>query len=61
MLVERALAGRIGWWISPTYRMADDVWRSLKASLAGVAIDKSESMRRLELPGGGVIRVRSGH
>ena len=61
LLVERALAGRIGWWISPTYRMADDVWRSLKASLAGVAIDKSESMRRLELPGGGVIRVRSGH
>jgi phage terminase large subunit-like protein len=61
LLIERALAGRIGWWISPTYRMADDVWRSLKASLAGVATDKSESMRRLDLPGGGVIRVRSGH
>ena len=60
-MIERALRGKTGWWISPSYRMADDVWRSLKASLAGAVFEKNEAMRRLELPGGGVIRVRSGH
>jgi len=61
LLVERALAGLTCWWISPTYRMADDVWRSLKATLGGVWRAKHEGMRRIELPGGGVIGVRSGH
>lgn len=60
-MIERALAGRVCWWISPTYAMADDVWRSLKISLGGAIQDKSEDMRRIALPGGGVIRVRSGH
>jgi phage terminase large subunit-like protein len=61
LVIERALAGLTAWWISPTYRMADDVWRSLKATLAGVALEKDERMRRIALPGGGVIRVQSGH
>lgn len=61
LLIERALTGKTGWWISPTFRMADDVWRSLKTSLTGVWCDKSEDMRRLDLPGDGVIVVRSGH
>jgi phage terminase large subunit-like protein len=61
LLIERALAGKIGWWISPTYRMADDVWRSLKTALDTVTVEKSEDMRRLVLPGGGMIVVRSGH
>ncbi|MBN1200624.1 MAG: hypothetical protein JXJ20_02090 [Anaerolineae bacterium] len=61
LLIERALDGLTGWWISPTYRMADDVWRGLKASLSGVWRVKCEDMRRIELPGGGVIVVRSGH
>lgn len=60
-MVERALTGLTCWWISPTYGMADDVWRGLKATLAGVWRDKNEGLRRIELPGGGVIRVRSGH
>ncbi|MGQ9850812.1 MAG: terminase large subunit domain-containing protein [Aggregatilineaceae bacterium] len=60
-MVERALAGRVCWWIAPTYRMADDVWRSFKATLAGVWQAKDEDMRRIDLPGGGVIAVRSGH
>lgn len=60
LLVERALAGRVGWWISPTYRMADDVWRDLKAALSGAIVRKNEEMRRLDVAGGGVIRVRSG-
>ena len=61
LMVERALAGRVCWWIAPTYRMADDVWRSFKATLAGVWQAKDEDMRRIDLPGGGVIAVRSGH
>ncbi len=49
------------WWISPSYAMADDVWRSLKSSLASAWRAKNEDLRRIDLPGGGVIRVRSGH
>src|SRR5690606_1085780 len=60
LLVERALAGGVGWWISPTYRMADDVWRDLKRVLDGAIARKNEEMRRLDVIGGGVIRVRSG-
>jgi phage terminase large subunit-like protein len=60
LIVERALAGRVCWWISPTYRMADDVWRSLKTTLVGTWIDKNEDMRRIQLRSGGVIRVQSG-
>jgi phage terminase large subunit-like protein len=41
--------------------MADDVWRCLKSSLSGVWCDKNEDMRRIDLPGDGVIIVRSGH
>ena len=61
LLVERALAGRTCWWISPTFRMADDVWRSLKVALDGAITGKNETMRRLDLPGGGLIVVRSAH
>jgi phage terminase large subunit-like protein len=61
LMVERALDGRVCWWISPTFRMADDVWRGLKVALDGAIVGKSESMRRLDLLGGGVIIVRSGH
>jgi phage FluMu gp28-like protein len=61
LTIDRALAGRVCWWISPTYRMADDVWRSLKTTLDGEWIDKNETLRRIDLPGGGVIRVQSGH
>ncbi len=61
LAIERALGGRVVWWISPTYRMAQDVWRSLRATLAGAWTEKNESMREIALPGGGLIRVRSGH
>ena len=61
LLVERALTGRICWWISPTFRMADDVWRALKTALDGAIAAKHEDRRRLTLRGGGEIRVQSGH
>jgi phage terminase large subunit-like protein len=60
-MIEHALAGQVCWWISPTFRMADDVWRGLKAWLAPVPHEKDQSMRRLDFPNGGVIRVQSGH
>ena len=41
LMIDRALAGGVCWWISPTYRMADDVWRSLKTTLGGDGRSKS--------------------
>jgi hypothetical protein len=40
--------------------MAADVWRSLKATLAGEWVEKNEQLRTVILSGGGVLRVRSG-
>ena len=51
-----------GWWLAPTLMMAGQVWRDLKASLRylpGIAI--SESERRIDIAGGGMIAVRSAH
>ena len=50
------------WWLAPTYQMASQTWRDLKndvRQLRGVAI--SESEKRIDLPGGGMIAVRSAH
>ena len=48
------------WWVAPTYKMADQIWRDLKKSvkhLAGIEISASE--RRIDLPKGGMIAIRS--
>ena len=62
-LLETAIKERKrGWWLAPTAMMASQVWRDLKASLRympGVSI--SESERRIDLAGGGMIAVRSAH
>ncbi|GAB4573107.1 MAG: hypothetical protein Kow0077_14470 [Anaerolineae bacterium] len=60
-LLDVARQGGVGWWVAPTYGVADAVWRSLKGALEGVWVEKQEQGRRLVLPGGGVIQVRSGH
>jgi len=60
-LLDAARRGGLGWWIAPTYGLADAVWRSLKAALEGVWVEKNEQMRLVILPGGGAIQVRSGH
>ena len=60
-LLDAARRGGFCWWIAPTYGMADEVWRSLKMTLDGLWTEKDEQRRRLALPGGGVIAVRSGH
>ncbi|MBW4437657.1 MAG: terminase family protein [Pleurocapsa minor GSE-CHR-MK-17-07R] len=60
--LEAALRGGAVWWVSPTYRMASQVWRDLKRacrSLHGVEVNTQEM--RLELPNGGFIAIRSAH
>ena len=50
------------WWVAPSYQMASQVWRDLVSSvkhLAGVKISATE--RRIDLPKGGVIAIRSAH
>ena len=62
-LLETAIKGRKrAWWLAPTALMASQVWRDLKATvrqLPGIAI--SESERRIDIGGGGMIAVRSAH
>jgi hypothetical protein len=61
-ILETALRGGRCWWLSPTYRMAGQVWRDLRRAcrrLDGVAIDATD--RQIELAGGGLIAIRSAH
>ncbi len=44
----------------PSYPMASEVWRSLKGFLKGQWDSKSEEERTIFMPGGGLLRVRSG-
>ncbi|MGJ3237363.1 MAG: terminase large subunit domain-containing protein [Anaerolineae bacterium] len=57
-----AWQGKRIWWLAPTYQMASQVWRDLKATMRDVpAIHIRESEKRLSLPTGGVIEIRSTH
>ncbi len=59
-VIECAQGGGAAWWVMPSFRMADDVWRSLKTTLADHWAEKNEQQKLITLPGGGSIRVRSG-
>jgi hypothetical protein len=62
MILEMALRGGECWWLSPTYKMAGQVWRDLRRAcrhLPGLQI--SEVDRRLETRAGGAITIRSAH
>ncbi len=61
LLLEHALAGGRAWWLSPTYGMAGQVWRDLRAVGLGLGADISAAQHRIVLPTGGVIAVRSAH
>jgi len=54
-----ALRGANVWWVAPIYPTASMIWRDLKHSLRGAWVDKSETERRIVLPGGGAVTVRS--
>ena len=50
------------WWVAPSYLMASQIWRNLVSivkHLKDVVINTSE--RRIDLPRGGLIAIRSAH
>ena len=50
------------WWLAPTYQMASQVWRDLKLVCKGIpTVTISEAERRIDLPGGGILAIRSTH
>lgn len=61
--VERALRGKVIWWILPNYSYATEVWQELKEILHPIRVNKrsGESQRKIILPGGGSITVKSAH
>lgn len=62
---EIVLTGARGghcWWLAPTYLMASQVWRDVKALCARVpGLELDESERRMDWPNGGMIAIRSTH
>ena len=63
VILEHALEGnQRAWWLAPTFIMMGQVWRDLKAATRTIDGTKiSESEHRIDLPGGGMIAVRSSH
>lgn len=47
-------------WVTPAFPQVTQVWGELKRRLSAVATKINELDKRIELPGGGVILVRSG-
>ncbi len=61
-LVLAASRGGLCWWLSPTYQMASQVWRDLKAMCRNVeGLKISEAERRMDWPEGGMLAIRSTH
>lgn len=54
-----ALDGATIWWVAPSFGIASMIWRDLKLSLRHGWIEKNENERRIVLPGGGSITVKS--
>lgn len=54
-----ALDGGAIWWVAPSYPVASAIWRDLKHALRDGWAEKSETERRIVLPGGGSVSVRS--
>ena len=63
VILEHAIWGRQRtWWLAPSRLMASQVWRDLKAAVRDIeGIKISEVERRIDLPRGGMIAVRSSH
>jgi hypothetical protein len=58
-VVSASLQGKPCGWFGPSYKSLLDVWRELTNTLQPVIVDKSESERRLQVIGGGVIEAWS--
>jgi hypothetical protein len=60
-ILNRASDGQRCWWLAPTYQMASQVWRDLKAACQPSIVEVNEAERRLDLNTGGMIAIRSTH
>lgn len=56
-----AIWGASIWWVTKDYPTAEKIWRDLKSYLCrwGGDLEISESMMRIEFPGGGRIEIKS--
>jgi predicted phage terminase large subunit-like protein len=54
-----AIDGATIWWVAPTFKIASEIWRDAKRSTQYAWTDKSEVERRIELPSGGSLSIRS--
>jgi phage terminase large subunit-like protein len=58
-VLRGAIAGGDIWWVGPTFTITTDIWDNLKRATAGGCINKSEALKRVMLPGGGSVTVKS--
>ncbi len=49
------------WWVAPTQKIAAAIWRDAERLCAPVLTRKNEVERRIELPGGGALTIKSAH
>jgi len=61
LMLERAISGAQCWWLAPTYGMAGQVWRDFKRILKPLNPYVDSQDRRIDLPDGGGITIRSTH
>src|SRR5262245_4546018 len=56
-----AASGATIWWVGPTYKTIDNshIWDDLQKACNGAWLDKREVDKRITLPGGGSITIRS--
>lgn len=59
--LKGAIDGGKIWWVAPDYPTASEIWRDLKRATRGAWADKDEVEKRIELPGGGSVTVKSAH
>jgi predicted phage terminase large subunit-like protein len=57
--MKGAIDGGNIWWVMPTKPLSNEVWRDLKKACRGVMIEKNETERRIEMPGGGSVTIKS--
>ncbi len=56
-----AINGGNVWWVAPDYPTADAIWRDLCRLCKPVQTKRDVVGRRIELPGGGSVTVKSAH
>jgi predicted phage terminase large subunit-like protein len=55
-----AITGGNIWWVAPTYGIAAVIWRMLREASKDAWVEKNETHKRLEFPGGGSVSIKSG-